>query len=185
MQNKDKEEVKGSGKDSTAASDKSTEDEPASAGRPGPPPKPSLQMATAVQAQQFHKQYFSGSNSCGGAQTDGMRQLSTICAQLSTPGMPSWPLFVTMAHTCSAYLAMPAQSMGPSACSHLLFRCTAMSRATEAYLHALDSILGLSQGTPQFFEFRYKYPSPSFAAYWLFVDGNGILCILQGKLKSC
>lgn len=91
LQNKEKDEAKAN-KEAKAAADSSTQasDEPASAAPSSPTPKPSptqaLQTATAQRAQRFQKQYFSGSSSCSGAQTDGMRQLSSICSQLASPG---------------------------------------------------------------------------------------------------
>ena len=91
MQNKEKEEAKAN-KDTKAALDSSTQaaDAPTSASPSSPTPKPSptqaLQTATAQRAQRFEKQYFIGSSSCSGAQTDGMRQLSSICSQLASPG---------------------------------------------------------------------------------------------------
>ena len=91
MQNKEKEEAKAN-KDTKAALDSSTQaaDAPTSASPSSPTPKPSptqaLQTATAQRAQRFQKQYFTGSSSCSGAQTDGMRQLSSICSQLASPG---------------------------------------------------------------------------------------------------
>ena len=93
LQNKEKEEAKAS-KEAKAAADPSTQaaDAPASAApsSPTPTPKPSptqaLQAATAQRAQRFQKQYFDGSSSCLGAQTDGMRQLRSICSQLASPG---------------------------------------------------------------------------------------------------
>ena len=91
LQNKEKEEAKAN-KEAKAAADSSTQasDAPALAAPSSPTPKPSptqtLQTATAQRAQRFQKQYFSGSSSCSGAQTDGMRQLSSICSQLASPG---------------------------------------------------------------------------------------------------
>lgn len=88
MQNKDKDEAKNAGKEAPAASDKPTEADPTPAAPSSPKlaPTQTLQVVTALHAQQFYKQYFSGANSPSGTQTDGMRQLSSICAQLSSPG---------------------------------------------------------------------------------------------------
>ena len=91
LQNKEKEEAKAN-KEAKTAADSSTQagGAPSSPAPSSPTPKPSptqtLQTATAQRAQRFQKQYFSGSSSCSGAQTDGMRQLSSICSQLASPG---------------------------------------------------------------------------------------------------
>ena len=89
MQNKEKEEAKAS-KEAKAAADSSTQAAEASASAaptsPKPTPAQALQTATAQRAQRFQKQYFSSSSSCSGAQTDGLRQLRSICSQLASPG---------------------------------------------------------------------------------------------------
>ena len=87
IQNKDKDEAKNASKEAPAASDKPTEANPTPVAPSSPKlaPTQTLQVVTALHAQQFYKQYFSGANSPS-TQTDGMRQLSSICAQLSLPG---------------------------------------------------------------------------------------------------
>ncbi|KAL3152604.1 hypothetical protein ABBQ32_001622 [Trebouxia sp. C0010 RCD-2024] len=91
LKNKEKEEARAN-KEAKAAGKSSTQaaDLPSSAAPASPTPKPSpaqaLQTATAQRAQRFQKQYFSGSSSCSGAQTEGMRQLTSICSQLASPG---------------------------------------------------------------------------------------------------
>ena len=91
LQNKDKEEAKANKDPKSAADSSSPAADAAPSGAPGSPtpkhnPAQALQTATAQRAQCFHKQYFSASSSSSGAQTDGMRQLSSICSQLATPG---------------------------------------------------------------------------------------------------
>lgn len=105
QQSKDKEEAKNAGKELVAASDKMTDAEqstPATPSNPKPSPGQTLQVATALHAQLFYKQYFSGANSPSGAQTDGMRQLSNICTQLSTPGsdVQCWLKFQRVCVSC-------------------------------------------------------------------------------------
>ena len=91
LQNKEKEEAKAN-KDTKSAADsapQAADATPSTApGSPTPKPDPAqaLRTATAQRAQRFQKQYFTGGSSSSGAQTDGMRQLSSICSQLATPG---------------------------------------------------------------------------------------------------
>ena len=85
LQNKDKEETKAN-KESKAASDAPTPEKEAASPVHKPSATQSLQAATAQRAQSFLKQYFNSASSSSGAQTDGMRQLSSICEDLSTSG---------------------------------------------------------------------------------------------------
>lgn len=88
LQNKEKEEAKANkeGKADVSAPEADTCPVAAPTSSHKPTRGQSLQVATAQRAQSFQKQYFSGSNSSSGAQTEGMRQLSSICSELTTPG---------------------------------------------------------------------------------------------------
>ncbi len=90
LQNKEKEDTKANKEAKPAADASAPETDAPSAAAPSPTTKPNpsqtLQVATAQRAQRFQKQYFSGANSSSGAQTDGMRRLSSICSELTTPG---------------------------------------------------------------------------------------------------
>ena len=87
MQNKEKEEAKANKEGKPEASTLET-DTPSAAANAAPKPNPSqsLQVATAQRAQRFQKKHFSGNSSSSGVQTDGMRQLSSICSDLTAPG---------------------------------------------------------------------------------------------------
>jgi len=87
MQNKEKEEAKANKEGKPEGSILET-DTPSAAANASPKPNPSqsLQVATAQRAQRFQKKYFSGNSSSSGVQTDGMRQLSSICSDLTAPG---------------------------------------------------------------------------------------------------
>ena len=90
MQNKEKEDAKVCKETNPASETSAPATESPSAAAPNASPKPSpvqtLQAATAQRAQRFQQKYLSGANSSSGAQTDGMRQLSSICSELTTRG---------------------------------------------------------------------------------------------------
>lgn len=87
MQNKEKEEAKANKAGKPEASILEADTPSAAAGAsPKPNPSQTLQVATAQRAQRFQKKYFGGNSSSSGVQTDGMRQLSSICSDLTAPG---------------------------------------------------------------------------------------------------